>query len=197
MDSSRVSVDLRTRTFEIEVPHDQVTVILDRLESFFAMPMPADEPAEDSRNASGPEDERSTDDVAGEQADADKLEPAKKRSKSPAKPRSYDHVDLGLSSEQRDKFRDDFAARAPVQQSDIVAVIGFQLKPLMGKGEFTPNEIYSAIKIINKPTPKNLLAVFGNMKRDGIADYTNGKVVINSLTDDHVNHHMKGKRKKA
>lgn len=194
MDSSRLVVDLRARTFEIEVPHDKVDAILDRLEAFFAMTVPAEQaqpPSTSTRDASEAADQH-TDDSGS----VDKPEGPKKRARGSGKPKSYQPLDLGLSSEQRESFRADFAEKNPVQQSDLVAVVGYLLKKLTGRGSFSVDEIHSGIKIVSKPTPKNLLAVFGNMKRDGIADYVDSKVVVNSLTEDHVDHHMAKKAAK-
>jgi len=193
MDSSRITVDLRARTFEIEVPHDKVDAVLDRLEDFFSMALPEEPEAVEAVESSG----AAAPSPVPEEEGAPKSPEVRKRSKGPSKIKAYDLVDLGLSTDQRNSFRDRYTEKNPAQQSDMVAVVGYLLKEFMNKNSFSQNEIHSAIKIVNKPTPKNLLAVFGNMKRDGIADYADSKVVINSLTEDYVNHHMASKVKKT
>jgi hypothetical protein len=70
-----------------------------------------------------------------------------------------------------------------------------KLKEFMQKSSFSGDEIHSAFKVVNLPTPKNLIAVFGNMKRDGRANYVDNQVVINSHTEDYVNYTMSSSKK--
>lgn len=194
MDNSKLVVDLRARTFEIDVPHDRVDAVLDRLELFFSMALPLEDVEPVSPAALG--EESTTEEEVRQNGDVTKVDVARRRGKATAKPKSYEQVELNLSPEQRETFRTEFASKDPTQQSELVAVTGYLLKRLTNKTSFTPNEIHSGIKIVNKPTPRNLQAVFGNMKRDGIGDYNDGKVIINSLTDDFVDHHMATKKLK-
>lgn len=78
----------------------------------------------------------------------------------------------------------------PRGQNAQVAVLGVKLKEYTKKSEFSCDDIHSAFKIVNRPTPKNLSAVFGNMKRDGKAGYSGHKLVVNSYTEDYVSFHM-------
>ncbi len=197
MENSRIAVDLKARTFEIDVPHDRIEAVLDRLESFFALPV--EEAAASDEVFTSDNTEKTVQHAPAMPAENDnpKPEQGRKRSKVPSKIRSYEAVDLGLDSDARGKFRETFNSYNVQNQSDTIAVLGYILKNELLRSEFSLNEIHSALKIVGKPTPKNLLAVFGNMKRDAIAEYRDSKIIVNSLTEDHVLHHMQAKKKSA
>jgi hypothetical protein len=200
MGTSKIAVDLKARTFEIEVPDELIDPVLLRLEALLQLPYIGEpSPSADSPNdyvADATPSQASTDgsqsgDIGNDGGNSS--QPRRKRGKGTAKVRSYELVDLGLSGEQRSEVRAFYSAKEPAGQNEQVAVLGVILKKLMNKSVFSPDEIHSALKMVDKPTPKNLVAVFGNMKRDGRAGYTDNNVVINSHTDDYVNYHMGNK----
>lgn len=194
MATSKIAVDLRARTFEIEVPDDRVDEVLNRLEALLKLPVPADLP-----DKSAPKSEEISSDDAPREDDNGKVDSdsgGRKRSKSAIKPKSYNLVELGLNEAQRAAVRDYYAEKNPIQQNDSVAVLGVKLAEFLGRSAFSADEIHSAFKIVNQPTPRNLIAVFGNMKRDGRAAYSENKVHINSHTEDYVKFHMKKSKEK-
>ncbi len=144
--------------------------------------------AEGSRSGSN---EKPTSLSNGSFVDAPSDKKRKRGTGGGGKTKTYQLVELGLAPQQRQAVQEFFAEKAPIQQNDQVAVLGVKLKELLKRDTFTMDEIHSAFKVVNKPTPRNLLAVFGNMKRDGKAGYSDNRVIINSYTDDHVQFHMK------
>jgi hypothetical protein len=187
MTASKISVDLTARTFEIEVPDERIDEVLNRIEKLFAQ----------NRSEGGRREERAggsratQNDDYGSSGDAVAEKPAPRKRGKGGTPQGYKLVDLGLNAAQRQDIQKFFAEKNPQEQNGQVAVLGVKLKELLGRSEFSFDEIHSALKIVNNPTPRNLRAVFGNIKRDGKADYNDGKVVINSYTEDFVNFHMK------
>ena len=83
-----------------------------------------------------------------------------------------------------------FNEKDPRGQNDQVAVLAVKLKEFTGRQDLSVDDIHSAFKVVNKPTPRNLTAVLGNMKRDGKGGYADNKLVVNSFTEDHVAFHM-------
>ncbi len=77
-----------------------------------------------------------------------------------------------------------------------VAVLSVKLSEFLNKKVFTADEIHSALKIVETPTPKNLTAVFGNMKRDGLGDYKGTEFVVNHYTEDFVKFNLPKPRDK-
>lgn len=189
MGISKVSVDINQRSFDIEVPDENVGHVLELLGHLFEKVPPAVNAAAVRTVAldqTGQEEE--TEEAIAEEA----AKPKRKRStgKGPSKVRAPELIDLGLSTEQRREMQAFFAAQAPKGQNDQVAVLGVKLKEFTQRSEFSVDDIHSAFKVVAKPTPKNLIAVFGNMKRDGKAGYSDNKLIVNAFTEDHVSFHM-------
>lgn len=200
MGTSKIAVDLRARTFEIEVPDERVDDILSRLEGLFKLPNPTGEvTSSDSspHQSAGDENSSPAEETDGE---SDGTQPAKRRrgnGKGVAKVRSYQLVELNLTSDQRSQIREFFSQKAPAGQNEQVAVLAVKLKEFLQKNNFSAGEIHSAFKIVDLPTPKNMMAVFGNMKRDGRGNYSDNKFIVNSHTEDYVNYHMQKKTNKV
>lgn len=192
MSISKISVDLNLRTFEIEVPNADVEPVLALLTNLFSQ-VP---PSALNRPVPAPENEDLGSATADTDGDADNEKPKRKRGsgKSGTKLKAPELMELALDANQRQDIVTFFNDRAPVGQNDQVAVLGVSLKKHLGKGTFNVDEIHSAFKIVQKRTPKNLMAVFGNMKRDGKAGYSNSYLEVNSFTEDHVSLYMKSKK---
>jgi len=195
--TSKIAVDLIARSFEIEVPDERVEEVLSRLEELFRIPIP-------NARLRAPEEEAvhsgdETHEISDTDINEESKSPSKKRrgnGKGAAKDRAFQLVELGLTPEQRADVRKDFEQRAPKGQNEQVAVLAVKLESILNKSDFTGDQMHSAFKIVDKPTPKNLMAVFGNMKRDGRANYSDNKLLVNSHTQDYVNYHM-GKAPKS
>ena len=184
MSSSKISVDLTNRTFEVDVDREDLSEVFSMLSELFAKHsnVPAASPTTETIEV--------VDEQTGAEAGNNPPKPKRSKSKGPAKVRTYKIVDLGIGSGQRQEIKKFFEEKGPKGQSNEVATLAFALKEKMNKNTFSCDEIHSAFKIANRPTPKNLIAVFGNMKRDGIAGYENNEIHVNSFTEDHVNFHM-------
>lgn len=182
---SKVSVDLQNRTFEIEVDGTELGKVIEILSDLFEKHSSPVSPA----RTPPPETERPASDPLQESGEG-KPKRRKNGTKGPSKVRTYKTVELGLDAASREDIKAFFADKSPKGQSNEVAVLVVKLQEKMGKSNFSLDEVHSAFRIVNRPTPKNLVAVFGNMKRDGIAGYENYEVHVNSFTEDHVNHHM-------
>lgn len=173
MTTSKVTVDLKARTFSVEVPDEKLDGILDRLTALFAVVPRENEPGAD----------------LGVEGDAGVVEVAKSKRRAKVgggKPKTWSIIDLGLDEDQRNSLRQFYAAKSPKGQGEEVAVLTVKLSEISGKKSFTGDEVHSALKIVDRPTPKNLSAVFGNMKRDAIGDYKGFDFIVNHLTEDFV-----------
>ncbi len=198
MSTSRISVDLNQRSFEIEVPDQNVESVLNLIGELFSKlsPLgaaPAMAKSKDFAAVGSPAPD------ADDQGTMDSSKSKKKRSgsKAGAKAKVPELIDLGLTPEQRIEMVEFFEEKAPKGQNDQVATLGVMLKKFLGKSEFNIDEMHSAFKVVQKATPRNLIAVFGNMKRDGKAGYSENQLTVNSYTEDHVSFHMKKEVKDA
>lgn len=193
MGTSKISVDLNQRTFEIEVPDENVGSVLDQLVQLFdKLPPAAASELEKSVDRDDPHDSVSSENGAVDNDSERESKPKRKRgaAKGPTKIKAYELVDLGLTQPQRQEMQKFFQEKSPHGQNDQVAVLAVKLKEFKGKSDFSVDEIHSAFKVVNKPTPRNLTAVLGNMKRDGRGGYSDSKLIVNSFTEDHVEFHM-------
>lgn len=179
--TSKVVVDLTARTFSVEVPDDKLDAVLDRLEEMFS-----------NGRVPGPTIDRAGDETQPEADDAPASAPqakgGKKRSRSggAGKVKSWNIVDLGLDEAQRSELRRFFADKAPRGQNEEIAVLAAKLSELSGQKSFNGDQIHSALKIVDRPTPKNMTAVFGNMKKGGLGDYKGLDFIVNHYTEDYV-----------
>lgn len=181
MTISKVAVDLRARTFSVEVPDDKLDSILDRLEQIFDGYNGGEEADNTPPRVALPNEMQPS-----EAATPNRGTRKRGRSSSGGKLKSWQIVDLGLDEDQRAKLRQFFADKAPKGQGEEVAVISAKLSEMTGSKTFNGYQIHSALKIVDRPTPKNLTAVFGNMKRDGLGDYKGLDLIVNHYTEDYV-----------
>ncbi len=177
MSISKLVVDLNARTFSIEVPDEKLDAVLDRLEEMFSSksgrlaPTPHKAEPENAEQPAIP---------------SGKIGRKRGRTSGVGKTKSWTIVDLGLDEEQRTKLRQHFSDKAPKGQGEEVAVLSAKLAEMTGQKLFNGDHIHSALKIVDRPTPKNMTAVFGNMKRDGLGDYKGNDFIVNHYTEDHV-----------
>lgn len=192
MGVSKISVDLNERTFDLEVPHESLAHVLEQIAMLFDKLSPPSSLQKNDFSAISSEQEIDNSDEEILDNSAHNLKTKRKRSsaRGPSKVRAYQLVELNLAQEQRLEMQRFFQEKSPKSQNDQVAVLAVKLKEMMKKEDFTTDEIHSAFKVVNKPTPKNLTAVFGNMKRDGRGGYVDNKLIVNSFTEDHVAFHM-------
>ena len=199
MGTSKIAVDLSQRTFDIEVPDENVADVLEQLGRLFDR-LPSVAARRPEKLDEPPSHSNAPEEGEAEEGQEQQDKPKRKRgsAKGPTKLRPYQLIDLGLTQPQRLEMQKFFEEKEPKGQNDQVAVLSVKLKEFKGQSEFTVDEIHSAFKVVNKPTPKNLTAVIGNMKRDGKGGYNDNKLVVNSFTEDHVAFHMNssGKEKR-
>ena len=185
MAMSKITVDLTARTFTIEVPDEKIESILEKVEALFVKspPMIA---AKVNPDVDGTNDRSQAADNL-ENAQRSQGGGTRKRAKNSSKTKSWEVSDLGLSTEQRQSIRDFYTEKKPAGQGESVAVLIVRAASLLGKKDFDGNDLHSLFKIVDLPTPKNLVSVFGNMKRDGLAKYDDSRIFVTSFTEDEVN----------
>ena len=200
MGTSKIAVDLNHRTFEIEVPDENVGDVLQQMSNLFAQnpALPNGVKAQPHSNEAGLSDdgEQAESETADNSAAADKIRRKKGSARGPVKIRSYQLVDLGLTQEQRLEMQSFFNEKGPQGQNDQVAVLAVKVKEFTGRQDLSVDDIHSAFKVVNRPTPRNLTAVLGNMKRDGKGGYAENKLIVNSFTEDYVAFHMNAQKTK-
>ena len=117
----------------------------------------------------------------------EKAKPQRQRSSGGEAP-NYSEVNLGLTDNQCRELRQFYEEKSPSKQNDIVAVVTVKIADLIDKKEFSVDEIFSGVRLIGGvKTPRSIKAVINNMYSLGLAGRTDGKLVVNFATEDHVN----------
>ncbi|MCR9241564.1 MAG: hypothetical protein NXH87_09320 [Rhodobiaceae bacterium] len=183
----RVEVNLNDGSVLIESDADNLDHVFDRLESFFRNNQGW------HKGSNGPEtlDEVPAEASPSETAQKSEVSGKKTRAKSSKNPVRYKTVTLSLTDDQPSELREFFLEKNPKTQNDQVAVLGVFLKRVLKREEFDMDEIHTALKLVGKPTPKDLTSVFRNMRGEGMCDSQGRKISITSLTDDYVDFRMK------
>jgi hypothetical protein len=187
MSTSKVTADLKARTFSIEVPDEKLDAVFDRLQHLFSLAATSVEaPSEEDFEAGGAGDQSATSEQKGKEIPADQKGRRRTRSGSGGKHKTLSLVDLGLTEDQRTILRTFFKEKQPNGQKQELAVLGVKLAEFLERKSLTADEVHSALKIVDRPTPRNLSAVFGNMKKDGMGDYKDNDLIVNHYTEDYV-----------
>lgn len=199
-DNSNVEleVDISLGRFHVRADAASAPALLEKLESLFGkyLKAAAVTQTDANKNNAKPADglgETQAAKPAGSSEDDGKV---KKTTTSKAS-KTYKPVDLGLTEPQRAEVRTFFNEKNPSSQEEVVAVVTTKIKQLIGKEEFAPDELFSALRIVDRPIPKNLDGVVSNMKLNGRGDRKDGKLIVNYMTEDFVNHHMTQKKQAA
>lgn len=96
-----------------------------------------------------------------------------------------------LNEEQRKELRAFDAEKSAKAQHEIVAVLCAKMNEMLGKDNFSQDEIHTAIQTVNRKTPSNLGAVFNNMTtRYGFGSQESGHFVPNFKCYDYVKHDL-------
>jgi hypothetical protein len=105
-------------------------------------------------------------------------------------------VDDLLEEAQRKQLREFYSEKGAANQNEQVAVLAFKLSDLTKREAFSGDEIHTAFQTVGVKTPKNLMAVFGNMTADGLGNMADKKFKPNFKCDDLVKHDLPRKTAK-
>jgi len=190
-----VKIDLSRGRFRVRTRTGDVTELLEKIEHLFGKYIEkttvGDSPSMDLMNTPPIEALSEDSSVAASTTTGEGSKPKKATS---TRSKNYKPTDLGLDDVQRNVVREFFAAKEPAGQETEIAVLTTKIKQLTGKDEFSADDIFTALRIVARPIPKNLDGVISNMKSNGRGDRKAGKFVVNYLTEDFVNHHMEKKK---
>ena len=184
--------DLREGRFHVEGSESSVMSVVERLEGLLAKfwnPSVADQAvrggAPASTNGGGPAG--STEEVPqkNEETGSGRAAPRPRRV-STGRGASYNFVELDLGEPQREELRQFFAEKAPSGQNEAVAVLTVKAAELLNKKTFTVDEVFSLTRLVDIKSPKDLRAVFKNMRSAGLGRADGAEFTVNYLTEDFV-----------
>lgn len=110
------------------------------------------------------------------------------RSGSGVRRETYNTLDLGLDEGKRKALRDFYASKKPHTQNDQVLTLMFWLAKEADITEFTDDQIYSALRIVNERIPKAIGSVMRSLKGDGmLIPKGKGSYSLHHIGEDYVN----------
>jgi hypothetical protein len=189
----KISISLATGEVTIEAPASALGHIFDRLESFVPR---LRESADSEREREEPASEAANGVKAPadpvpqiQDTDASKQPPAK-RQKSSGKNESYKAVDLGLTPEQRNAFKEFYTLKAPDNQSDQVLVVIYWLIENTSREKVTMDEIFTGLRTVGEKIPKRISSVLSNLAIAAHISKENNETTLLHVGEDHVMHSL-------
>lgn len=193
-DLVKIKIDLSLGTVEVEAPIGAVDSVFDRLESF--LPRLTESKAQiavrDLPVASTSEKVKTEEVETKEEIETDK----KKERKSSGKPELFKQVDLNLSEEQREEFRNFYKGKNGKNQNDHVLVVMFWLLNNLDKESLNKEEIFTGLRTVGERIPKRLSSVLSNLGIEGKVVKINGKFSLHHVGEDYVDRDLPKKKSK-
>jgi hypothetical protein len=190
----KISISLATGEVTIEAPASALSEVFDRLESFVPRLREIAESArehEDPLPGSGGVTSSPAATVAPTQSAEASKQPATKRQKgSSGKNESYKAVDLGLTAEQRNAFKDFYTSKAPDNQSDQVLVVIYWLIQNTNREKVTMDEIFTGLRTVGEKIPKRISSVLSNLALAAHISKESNEPRLLHVGEDHVMHNL-------
>lgn len=188
-DNVKIQIDLQSGSVLIEAPADSLDRIFDRLALFIpAIAESHKAGADEQENQEAP---TSHDDRHVEQ-----------KPKAPSKPKAtrkraetYKPVELGLSGEQRQAFKEFCAEKKPSSQNDQALVIMYWLSKEAGKESLTREEIYTGFRTTGLRVPGRISSVLSNLMLEGAVISEGGTYRLHHTGEDRVTYDLPTKSK--
>lgn len=196
-DIVKIIIDLNNGSINIEAPSEALDKVFDRLESFLPSLIEAreqfeqefvDTEAENIEEAQQEGGMKSTTDSAETLPSEPKTSP-KKRSAS-SKPESLKAVDLGLTADDREEFRQFYQLKKPQGQSQHVLTVIYWLMKNTSKTFLTKDEIFTGLRIVGEKVPKRLISVLSNLAIDSMIIRNKNEFSLHHIGEDFVEHDL-------
>lgn len=194
----KINIDLNNGAVNIEASDQALDKVFDRLESFLPSLIDAKDQFGTGTNADGEDADQDTVDErveseakSGSQSSKPK---AKGKKSSSTKPETFKTVELGLSADQRQSFKDFYAEKSPKGQSDHVLTVIYWLIKNTDKESLTKDEIFTGLRTVNEKAPKRLSSVLSNLALASYITKNGADSGIHHIGEDYIEHELpKGK----
>lgn len=196
MGQIKLKIDIRSGVIDVETDDSTFSSVMDRAEILLDKFANIETGHGSDTNSS--EDSRPID-TAGSSVDpkaANAPEKKRRRSGGAGKTASWKMVDNLLEEAQRKQLKEFYSQKGAANQNEQVAVLAFKLNELTKREAFSGDEIHTAFQTVGVKTPKNLMAVFGNMTADGLGNMADKKFRPNFKCGDLVKHDLPRKKAK-
>lgn len=202
-DIVKINIDLNSGAVNIEAASEALDMVFDRLESF--LPSLIEARSQFSRDDSESEEDGTFNQNGNGEDGGDKQETfieqkpkpnAKPKRSASGKAETYKTVDLGLDAGQRQAFKDFYAEKSPVGQSDHVLTVIYWLIKNTGKEYLTKDEIFTGLRTVNEKAPKRLTSVLSNLLLASHIIKDGGNSGLHHIGEDYVERDLPKKKGK-
>ncbi len=196
MGQIRLKIDIRSGIIDVETDDATFSAVMDRaevlLDKFATIETGHGSNASPSEK-SGPGD---ADGSTNDPQTPNSQEKKRRKSGGGGKTTSWKMVDNLLEEDQRKQLKEFYGEKSPANQNEQVAVLAFKLNHLTKREAFSGDEVHTAFQTVGVKTPRNLMAVFGNMTADGLGNMADRKFKPNFKCGDLVKHDLPRKTAK-
>lgn len=190
MSEIKLKIDIKGGTVEIESDKDSFGAVVQHAEGILDKFTAMDFSSVAQINTPLESDVQTNKRANDQNGDEDKSSRRRKRPSGSGKTANWKMIDDLLDEGQRSSLKEFYAEKRPPNQNEQVAVLTFKLKELTGRDGFDGDEIHTAFQVVDKKTPGNLNAVFGNMAKLGLGKQVDKKFISNFKADDLVKHDL-------
>lgn len=186
-DVVKVQINLKDGTFSVEAPADSLEKVFSHLEKFIpSITQTNPSSANQDNNNNAPEQSEVVEKDNPQSAEKSK---AKKPGGSKKAPERLNNVELKLSQEQREQFKEFYTQKKPGSQNDLVLVVMYFLIKETKETHVSKDEIFTGIRTVGEKAPTRLSSVLTNLKLAGkILSVENGKYFkLHHTGEDYVN----------
>jgi hypothetical protein len=195
----RVHLTLGKVEIEIESPRESLEMVFDRVAKLIeALPnsAPSVERMVGQPDSEPPQMEPITSvnsAAASPATHTDEPDQKKRKSLPASKPERLHTVDLGLSSEQRDSFREFYKQKAPSGQNDQVLTVMRWLTKTLGGPHLSRDQIFTGLRTVDEKVPKRLGSVLSNLHVLGFILIDKDGYIIHHTGEDRVDKDLPAK----
>ena len=195
----RVHLILGKVEVEIESPQESLEMVFDRVAKLIEV-LPDSAPSVE-RTVEQPDSEppqmepatRVNSAAASPVTRADEPDQRKHKSLPARKPEHLYTVDLGLSPEQRESFREFYKQKAPDGQNDQVLTVMRWLTKNLGSPHLSRDQIFTGLRTVDEKAPKRLGSVLSNLHVLGFILIDKDGYVMHHTGEDHVDKNLPAK----
>jgi folylpolyglutamate synthase/dihydropteroate synthase len=166
-----IKINIKDGNIEIQAPVESLEMIFDKLGAFIpkfadAQTMMVDSDHKDTVVDEEKQPENAINVIQEKQSKEEKTV-KKEKSSASKKKETYKTVELNVSSEKRDEFREFYKVKNPSSQNDQVLTVMYWLAKHANKPITNKDEIYTGLRTVNERIPGRISSVLSNLRIEG------------------------------
>ena len=195
----KIQVRLKEGEVFVEAPGDALELVFTKLELFLPNLIQVSQSIFQENHVNKVEPSNFDKDEEIQSSGEDKfveLRSSKRKRSASSRLESYKVVDIGLSPEQRVKYKEFYDEKKPANQNQQLLVAMYWLKKEANKPLLSKDEIYTGLKTVNARIPARISSVLSNLMLEGkVVSEKDGNYSLTHIGEDFVNYDLPAKKK--